>query len=420
MNFSAGSGELVAILGPNGAGKTTLLRCMMGFLTWNEGRCLIDGEDIRTLPSRKLWQRVSYVPQARGAFASMTARDMILLGCTNRIGVFSVPGSAQRAQAEELAEQLGISGLLDKKCTEISGGELQMVLIARALAAKPELLILDEPESNLDFKNQLIVLDTMSRLAAEGMCCIFNTHYPTHALMRASKSLILQKGGASIFGDTPTVLTEDNIKKAFGVQAVIGEIETAGNIYYSILPLKIIEKEEAEGLNAGYRAKNGHGSDTGALEEADGRRGAGSSKRPSGHSESGNPEEPSGHSESGNPKESSGHSGLGSLEESSGHSGSGSPKEVSAQPDTGMSGETHGQAIAVISLIFRDYSLSDRINGLLHEYRDYIIGRMGVPYRDGGVCIVNVTLDAPRESIAALSHRLNILPGVNVKTTYAG
>ena len=85
-----------------------------------------------------------------------------------------------------------------------------------------------------------------------------------------------------------------------------------------------------------------------------------------------------------------------------------------------MSGETHGQAIAVISLIFRDYSLSDRINGLLHEYRDYIIGRMGVPYRDGGVCIVNVTLDAPRESIAALSHRLNILPGVNVKTTYAG
>lgn len=334
MNFSAGSGELIAILGPNGAGKTTLLRCMMGFLTWNEGRCLIDGEDIRTMPSRKLWQRVSYVPQAKGAFASMTARDMILLGCTNRIGVFSVPGSAQRAQVETLAEQLGITGLLDKKCTEISGGELQMVLIARALAAKPELLILDEPESNLDFKNQLIVLDTMSRLAAEGMCCIFNTHYPTHALMRASKSLILRKGGTSIFGDTPAVLTEENIEKAFGVKAVIGEIETSGNIYYSILPLKLIE-------NPGTHLE---------------REQTGTGKADSG--------------------------------------------------------------IAVISIIFRDFSLSDKINGLLHEYNEDIIGRMGIPYRDGGVCIMNITLDAPRDRIAALSHRLNVLPGVNVKTTY--
>lgn len=246
LSFRAESGELIAILGPNGAGKTTLLRCMMGFLHWNDGRCLIDGEDVQTMPPRKLWQCISYVPQARGAFASLNARDMILLGCTNRIGLFSTPKKKDLEQVEILAGQLGITKLLDKKCTEISGGELQMVLIARALAAKPKLLILDEPESNLDFKNQLIVLDTMSRLASEGICCIFNTHYPTHALMRATKSLILQKGGACIFGDTEEVLTEKNIERAFGVKAVIGEVETSDKIYRSILPLRVAEDKDVD------------------------------------------------------------------------------------------------------------------------------------------------------------------------------
>jgi len=239
--FSAESGELLAILGPNGAGKTTLLRCIMGFLRWHTGRSLLDGEDIRSMSSRKLWQRISYVPQARGAFTSLGVRDMILLGRTNRIGVFSAPGDKDIAQVDLLAEQLGIGKLLAKKCSEISGGELQMTLIARALAADPELLILDEPESNLDFKNQLIVLNTMSKLVAEGLCCIFNTHYPTHALMRATKSLILQKGGEAFFGDTPTVVTEENIRRAFGVQAVISQIETPGNILKNITPLGLVQ-----------------------------------------------------------------------------------------------------------------------------------------------------------------------------------
>ena len=118
-----------------------------------------------------------------------------------------------------------------------------MVLIARALAAESEILILDEPESNLDFKNQLIVLDAMSRLAAEGMCCIFNTHYPTHALMRATKSLIVPKQGEAFFGDTAQIVTEENIEKAFGVETVIGEVETRGNQYKSILPLRIAKEE---------------------------------------------------------------------------------------------------------------------------------------------------------------------------------
>lgn len=328
LNFSAQSGELVAILGPNGAGKTTLLRCIMGFLRWQSGKSTLDGEDIRAMSGRKFWQRVSYVPQAKASAVSYTVREMILLGCTGGMGLFSSPRKGDIQRAEELAESLNISRLLDKKCNEISGGELQMVLIARALASEPELLILDEPESNLDFRNQLIVLDTLSSLAAQGLCCIFNTHYPTHALTRATKSLILKKGGEALFGETPNIVTEQNIEQAFGVKAVISEVETPGNIYRNILPLRLAEPQEA--VSDGDRS-----------------------------------------------------------------------------------------VIAVVSAVFSDFSLAAQINELLHEYGGYLIGRMGMPYREGGVYIINATLDAPASAAESLSHRMGILPGVNVKTTYS-
>lgn len=246
LSFEVNSGDLVAILGPNGAGKTTLLKCIMGFLKLSDGQCLLDGDEINKIPSRRLWNKISYVPQAKSTSSSLSAEEMILLGLTSKIGIFSVPTTKDRNKIRDLAKKLGIENLLCKKCNEISGGELQMVLIARALAADPELLILDEPESNLDFRNQLIVLDTLSALAASGIAVIFNTHYPEHALTRANKSLIIRKNGSSIFGDTTKVVTEENIKSAFGVSAVIRDIETAGNIYKSILPLHISNLDEKD------------------------------------------------------------------------------------------------------------------------------------------------------------------------------
>ena len=122
-----------------------------------------------------------------------------------------------------------------------------MVLIARAMAAEPEILVLDEPESNLDFKNQLIVLDTMTALAAEGVACIFNTHYPAHALQRAGKALMLSKDGRSIFGDTTSVVTEENIRRAFGVDALIGEVETPRSIMKNVVAVRVAGETETAG-----------------------------------------------------------------------------------------------------------------------------------------------------------------------------
>ena len=239
ISFSVASGELTAILGPNGAGKTTLLRCMMGFLPWASGQSTLDGRDIRSFSRRELWQHIAYVPQARTAARSFTVEEMVLLGRSSHFGMLQQPTAADRQLAREAMERLHISHLARRSCGEISGGELQMVLIARAWATQPELLILDEPESNLDFKNQLIILDILSELAAGGAACLFNTHYPAHALQRAHKALILDKSGRHIFGPAARVIDADNIAAAFEVEAVIGEIETKYNVYRDVVPLQV-------------------------------------------------------------------------------------------------------------------------------------------------------------------------------------
>lgn len=243
INFSVDSGEILAILGPNGAGKTTLLRCITGMLKWSQGQSLLDGRPIRTMRPGELWSSMAYVPQARGAATAYTAFETVLLGRSSRINAFAAPGKADVEQARRVMELLGILHLAQKPCSAMSGGELQMVLIARALAAEPKVLILDEPESNLDFRNQLVVLDAMTKLAAEGMTCIFNTHYPAHALQRSDKALLLSKGGSYVFGNTATVVTEEAIGRAFGVEAVIGTVETPTSILQNVIPLQIAKAE---------------------------------------------------------------------------------------------------------------------------------------------------------------------------------
>ena len=150
ISFDVGEGEVIAILGPNGAGKTTLLKVIMGVLKAKEGSCLLEGADIKGLSPKQLYSKVSYVPQSKLSVSSLTALDMVLLGLAGKISSFKSPSAADRQEAFDLLKDLNIEKLAEKRCDELSGGELQMVLIARALISKPKLLILDEPESGLD------------------------------------------------------------------------------------------------------------------------------------------------------------------------------------------------------------------------------------------------------------------------------
>ncbi|MDO5718591.1 MAG: ABC transporter ATP-binding protein [Tissierellia bacterium] len=239
INFIVNEGEVLAILGSNGIGKTTLLKCMMGLLPWKSGLSLIDGKAINHLSSKEIWKNIGYVPQAKAAALSYTAKEMILLGRSAHLNLWEQPKKKDMEIVDEVIEMIGIADLKNKSCNQMSGGELQMVLIARALATKPKMLVLDEPESNLDFKNQLIILEIIDKLSKiHKISCVINTHYPEHALRVSDKSLILCKNKQTMYGQTTKIINKENMQKAFDVDVVIEEIKIKDNSFTYVFPIK--------------------------------------------------------------------------------------------------------------------------------------------------------------------------------------
>ena len=243
VSFEVHSGEILAVLGPNGSGKTTLLKCFINLLKLSGGESTLDGKDIRLLSARDLFRRVAYVPQVKNMPTSYTVLETVLMGLSSSVGLFEAPKEKDIAKAEETLKLLGISELSERRCNTLSGGELQMVLIARAIVSDPKFLVLDEPESGLDFKNQLIVLETIRKLSAGGMACIFNTHYPDHALNFADHALLISSGQA-VFGTSESVVTEENIKNAFGVESYIGTFTYENSAVKSVVPIKLSNDKE--------------------------------------------------------------------------------------------------------------------------------------------------------------------------------
>ncbi|MCR5288603.1 MAG: ABC transporter ATP-binding protein [Treponema sp.] len=241
INLTVDSGQVLCILGPNGVGKTTMLKCMMGLLKWKSGKTIVDGRLLDSYDKRELWKKIAYVPQAKGNAFGFTAFDMVLLGRSSHLGTFEQPRPEDKDIALKAMEETGILWLKDKLCTEMSGGELQMVLIARALAVEPQMLVFDEPESNLDFKNQLIILNTISRLAkTKNISAIVNTHYPAHAMKIGDKALVLNKNGTSMSGRIDEVITEESLRNTFSVQVHINKFNYHEKDYRDVVPLYLV------------------------------------------------------------------------------------------------------------------------------------------------------------------------------------
>lgn len=223
ITFSLKSGKILMVMGPNGIGKTTLLKCIMGILKWQSGYSLINGQD-----SLKVKKQIGYVPQAHSFSFPYLVRDMVVFGRAKYMSAFATPSHEDYVKAEAALQEVGILDLKDKSCSQLSGGQLQLVLIARALAGEPKLLIMDEPESHLDFSNQLTILKIIKRLAKEKeIGCIMNTHYPNNAIQIADQTLLL-KEGKYIVGHTSKVLSRENIQEFFAVDSEIVNIQING------------------------------------------------------------------------------------------------------------------------------------------------------------------------------------------------
>ncbi len=242
INFEINSGETMAVLGVNGSGKTTLLKCILGLLKWNTGSTLIDGTPLDQISNKEFWRRVSYVPQVKGVAPSLSVEEMVLLGRSPYISSLSQPKKVDYKLVDEVLELLGLKKLKGRMCSELSGGELQMVLIGRALVSDPELIVLDEPESNLDFKNQLKVLEILKFLSKEkNIMCLINTHYPEHALKIADKTLMIdKKNGNSITGPSKDVISKNNLEDFFNVNVLVDSVMDNEVEHKVIIPLSII------------------------------------------------------------------------------------------------------------------------------------------------------------------------------------
>ena len=240
INLSVDKGEALSVLGPNGVGKTTLLKCCLGLLNFNEGDAKLYGNDIKNLKPKDFWSMVSYIPQSHNFAFSYSGIDLVVLGRSSHLNTFEQPGKKDYERAYEILKENGILYLADKDCNKMSGGELQMILIAKALINEPKLIVLDEPETGLDFHNQILVLDLINKLVHEdGLSAIINTHYPTNALMISDKTILMKKEGSYIYGKTNEILNKTNIEDAFDVEIIINEGDYKGEKKKSIIPVAI-------------------------------------------------------------------------------------------------------------------------------------------------------------------------------------
>jgi iron complex transport system ATP-binding protein len=233
IEVSVAPGEVVCLLGPNGSGKTTLFKTLLGLIRRMEGAVSVAGRDIDAWPRQDLARQVAYVPQAHISVFPYAVRDMVVMGRTAHLGLFSSPGEADRKRADDALAGLGIAHLAEREYSRVSGGQRQLALIARALVQDAPAIIMDEPTASLDFGNQALVLSEVKRLARSGLGIVLSTHDPDHAFAAGSRVLLLHEGRVLADGAPKEVLTKARLEQVYGVPV---DIETLADGRVTCVP----------------------------------------------------------------------------------------------------------------------------------------------------------------------------------------
>jgi iron complex transport system ATP-binding protein len=221
VSLSLEAGEVLCLLGPNGSGKTTLFKTLLGLLPAQSGEVLIDGVALTMRARDEIARLVSYVPQAHAAFFPFTVEEVVLMGRTAHLGLFSSPSRRDREAAQSAIARMRIEQLASSIYTRISGGERQLTLIARALAQDAKIIVMDEPTANLDFGNQVRVLEHIQALARTGMGVLLSTHDPDHVFVCADRVAMLHEGRLARLGAPATTITPESLREIYGVEVAV-------------------------------------------------------------------------------------------------------------------------------------------------------------------------------------------------------
>jgi iron complex transport system ATP-binding protein len=224
LNLEVYKDEVLCILGANGCGKTTLLRCLNGSMRLQQGKVHLKDADISSLKIDEVARRIGFVFQEHTAPFPFSVLEVVRMGRAPHLKLFATPSHRDTEIAQEKLELVGMLHLKDKPYTQISGGERQLVLIARTLAQEPEIILMDEPTSHLDFRNQTIILQIVNRLAEHGLGILMTSHLPDHALLYSSRVALMKNGQFVSTGKPDDVMTEHSLKEVYGIEIKMVEV----------------------------------------------------------------------------------------------------------------------------------------------------------------------------------------------------
>ncbi len=253
IGFSLQKREIVCLIGPNGCGKTTLLDCILGFHRFQAGTLMLNGKDTSCMKRAEVAKFLAYVPQIHERTFPYTVKEIVTMGRAAYLGLFGTPSRKDRILAEKALDRIGILHLKNRPYIQLSGGEIQLVMIARALVQQTPVLIMDEPTSHLDFRSELVILEIMTELVKENdLSIIMATHIPNHAFYFQNNHIkttiaTLHKGGFMAQGPPETVLNEETLRRLYSIKAGLVTLETEnGETIKHIVPLHTERRGEKD------------------------------------------------------------------------------------------------------------------------------------------------------------------------------
>ena len=236
VSFSSSGVEAIAVLGPNGVGKSTFFKCILGFLPIRKGKIEIEGKDVSIMKGKELSKYIAYIPQSSNPVFNHTVLDSVAMGMNNQIGLFSAPGEKEREKAAAALDRLGILKLKDRGCLNISGGERQLMLIARAMVQDARIIVMDEPTSSLDYGNSYRVMETIMSLSKDGYTILFSTHDPDAAMRYSDRVIAFYKGEIIRDGKPSTVLNTDVLSTLYSINVAIRNVRVREKEYSVCIP----------------------------------------------------------------------------------------------------------------------------------------------------------------------------------------